>query len=72
MPTNPIRKDTCNLAVNVLRSERKLLGRIAGSRRKSTGHLIRLLIVRGLLEESPADAAILIRLREGRGVHIAR
>lgn len=50
--------------------ERRLLGRLAASRRKSAGAFIRLLILRGLLAESPADAAILIRIREARGNHI--
>lgn len=56
--------------MNITRAERRLLGRLAGSRRKSTGHLVRQLYLRGLLEESPADAAILIRIREGRGSHV--
>ena len=70
MPTNPLGKGTCNIGVNMPIRERKLIGRIAASRRKSTSALIRLLIMRGLLEESPTDAAILIRIREGRGVHL--
>lgn len=54
-----------NLSINVTLAERKLLGRLAGSRR-SVGSYVRFLVVRGLLEERPADAALLIRIREGR------
>lgn len=39
---------------------------MAHRRRKSVGALTRHLILRGLLEESPADGALLIRLVEGR------
>ena len=66
MPTNPIGKNTCNLPVNMLRAERKLLGRLAGRRNKSVGCLTRELILRGLIADSPADGALLIRIREGR------
>ncbi len=67
MPTNPIGKHTCNLTINMLKTERKLLGRLAGSRRRSVGAYTKTLILRGLLSDSPADAAILIRISEGRG-----
>lgn len=66
MPTNPVGKNTCNLPVNMLLAERKLIGRIAGRRRKSAGYIVRELVLRGMLAESPADAALLIRIREGR------
>jgi hypothetical protein len=67
VPTNPIGKNTVNLSLNMLRAERKLLGRLAGSRKISTGCYTKRLILRGLLAESPADAALLIRITEGRG-----
>lgn len=66
MPTNPIGKDTVNLPINMPTRERRLIGRIASRRRKSTGALLRMLYLRGLMEDSPADAALLIRIREGR------
>lgn len=65
MPSNPIGKNTTNLSVNVSLAERKLLGRIAGPRRPVAA-LVRSLVLRGLLVERPADAALLIRIREGR------
>jgi len=48
--------------------ERRLLGRMASSRRQSTGALIRRLYLRGMLDEMPTDAAILIRIRNARGM----
>lgn len=66
MPTNAIGKNTCNLTVNMILAERRLLGRLAGARRKSVGAYVRLLIIRGLLEDSPADGALLVRIIDGR------
>lgn len=67
MPTNPIGKNTCNLSVNMKRAERTLLGRMAHRRHISVGAFTKTLILRGLMSESPADAALLIRITEGRG-----
>lgn len=64
--TNPIGKGTVNLAINMPKAERMLIGRLAHRRRKSCGEIVRNLILRGMLSDSPADAALLIRIREGR------
>lgn len=66
MPTSPISPGTVNFTVNILKAERKLLGRIACRRGKSASYVARQLLLRGLMEDSPADAALLIRIREGR------
>ncbi len=66
MPTHPIGKNTVNLSLNMPRAERMLLGRLAFRRRKSLSAYLRGLALRGLLADSPADAALLIRIREGR------
>lgn len=50
----------------MLRAERMLLGRLACRRKKSIGYIARELLLRGMLADSPADAALLIRIREGR------
>ncbi len=65
--THPYGKGTTNIPINVPIRERRLLGRMAASRRMSTGALIKSLYLRGMLAESPTDAAILIRVRHGRG-----
>jgi len=41
---------------------------MASSRHQSTGALIRRLYLRGMLDEMPTDAAILIRIRNARGM----
>ena len=66
MPTNPIGKNTCNLTLNMPLAERRLLGRLAGKRRKSLGAFCKTLMLRGLMSDSPADAALMIRIHEGR------
>lgn len=65
MPTNQIGKGTVNVTLNMPRAERMLLGRLAGTRR-SLNCYVRDLVLRGLLEDRPADAAMLIRIRRGR------
>lgn len=66
MPTNPIGKHTCNLSLNIPQAERRILGRLAHKRRQSVGAFAKSMILRGMLTECPADAALIIRINGGR------
>jgi hypothetical protein len=57
MAANPVGKGTVNISVNLLETERKILGRLALADDRSLGDFIRRLVITGLRTTNPVAAA---------------
>jgi hypothetical protein len=66
MATNPVGKDTVNVAVNLLKSERNLLRNLALDEGRSLSTFMRRLVVVGLRRTNPAAA---VKMEKARKQH---